>query len=113
MEYQITQPADPREIDADTPQEVALEAVGDYLTLLTEAVGYAERVEAAVRNSAMQDYLDIPFVRDEARAGSPSVYADLSQEAALAARTNGALATARELAHRLETLLLTPRLERD
>lgn len=112
LAYPVTQPPDPRLIDADTPQEVALAALEAYITLLTEAIGYAERVETAVRNSAWQDALDGAPAASYAGNAEPLHYADLSQETGLAARANGALGTALNLAQRLETVLQTPPLNR-
>ena len=112
MDYKITDPQDPREIDGD-PQDVAVMAVAEYERLLREAIGYAERVEAAVRNSAMQDYLDVPALREQpGDGGAPSVYADLTQEAGIIARANGALGVAHTQVDKLNDLLQIPVLDR-
>ena len=110
--YHIAQYPDPREIDADTPQEVAQEAVRHYISLLTEVIGYAERVETAVRNSAWQDALDGAPAASFVGSVEPLAYGDLAQETGLAARANGALGTALSLAQRLENVLQTPPLNR-
>ncbi len=110
--YQISQPDDPREIDADTPQDVAYQAVAEYERLLREAIGYAERVEAAVRNGAMQDYLDVGFLKDATGASNPTAYADLSEEAGIVARANGALGVAHAQVEKLAELFTIPLLDR-
>ena len=111
-EYLITNPADPREVDADSPQDVADQAVAEYERLLREVIGYAERVEAAVRNAAMQDYLDVPLLAREHVAQNPAAYADLSEEAGVIARANGALGVAHSQVQKLAELLSTPLLDR-
>lgn len=113
MTYTITPaPPDPRDIDADTPQEAAVESVRTYVELLVALVGYAERVEALVRNSAWQDALDMPEVMADEDTADPYVYSELSQEAALIARSNGGLGVAVKLSRELLDLLETPRMQR-
>jgi hypothetical protein len=94
--YKLPPLRSPQSIDGE-PHEALAEALGEYIEVLGELTGYAQRLEDLTRSVMMSEALTLPDAL-QAKDGSPDTYAQGTYELHAVAKANQALGIALNLA---------------